>query len=150
MRLIPLRYLKTTQRGDWRVFHVRISSTTYPLITSVVSEAGSAETRPRPRHGYPRPRHRHCETETRPRHGYPRPRRVCVFSPVEFALTILGSLFIQWTLVITNSLGPVKLLCYIKILLYPGCKTIKYKEIWNFGTKKITLLYRILLYQCSL
>ena len=30
-------------------------------------------------------------------------------------------------------------------LLYPGCKTIKYKEILNFGVKKITLLY-----QCSL
>ena len=58
--------------------------------------------------------------------------------------------FIQWTLVITNSLGPVKLLCYIKKKLYPGCKTIKYKEMLNFGTKKITLLYRILLYQCSL
>ena len=72
---------------------MRISSTTYPLITSVVSEAGSAETRPRPRHRY-------CETETRPRHGYPRPRPlknftfICVFfSPVEFALTILGSLY---------------------------------------------------------
>ena len=42
----------------------------------------------------------------------------------------------QWTLVITNSLGPVKLLCYIKILLYPVAKTIKYKEILNYGTKK--------------
>ena len=74
MRLIPLGYLKIQNEyfnTTRRVFHVRISSTTYPLITNVVSEAGSAETRPRPRHGYPRPRHRHCETETRPRHGYP-------------------------------------------------------------------------------
>ena len=71
-----------------------------------------------------------------------------IFHNMNLSLNL--SLFIQWTLVITNSLGPVKLLCYIKILLYPGCKTIKYKEIWNFGTKKITLLYRILLYQCSL
>ena len=29
---------------------------------------------------------------------------------------------LQWTLVITNSLGPVKLLCYIEMLLYLGCK----------------------------
>ena len=45
--------------------------------------------------------------------------------------------FIQWTLIITNSLGPVTLLCYIRV-----AKTKKYKEILNFGTKKLTLLYR--------
>ena len=51
--------------------------------------------------------------------------------------------YLQWTLVIINFLGPVNLLCYIKILLYLGCKyNKKYKEILNFGTKKVTLLYR--------
>ena len=49
---------------------------------------------------------------------------------------------IQWTLVITNSLGPVNYFvilnfCYIRV-----AKTIKYKEILTFGTKKITLLYQ--------
>ena len=29
---------------------------------------------------------------------------------------------VQWTLALTNSLGSVKLLCSIEILLYPGCK----------------------------
>ena len=41
---------------------------------------------------------------------------------------------IQWTLVITNSLGPVKLLCYIKILLYPCWKNNKIQrnvELWD-------------------
>ena len=45
--------------------------------------------------------------------------------------------YVQWTLVITNSLGPVNLLCYIRV-----AKTIKYKETLNFGTEKITLLYQ--------
>ena len=42
--------------------------------------------------------------------------------------------FVQWTLVMTNSLGPVKLLCYIEILLYPNCKNNKiqrYFELWD-------------------
>ena len=30
--------------------------------------------------------------------------------------------------------------CYIKMLLYPGGKNNKNKEILNFGTKKFTLL----------
>ena len=41
---------------------------------------------------------------------------------------------IQWTLVITNYLGPEKLLCYIETLLYQGYKnnTIQRKfEIWD-------------------
>ena len=41
---------------------------------------------------------------------------------------------VQWTLVKTNSLGPVKLLCYINILLYPGCKNNKIQrnfELWD-------------------
>ena len=61
-------------------------------------------------------------------------------------------LWMQWTLVITNSLGPVKLLCYtcIKILLYPGCKNNKIQRNVELRTKNITLLYRNLLYQCSL
>ena len=47
-------------------------------------------------------------------------------------LTVQGVL--HWTLVITNSLGPVKLLCYIEILLYPGCKNNKIQrnfELWD-------------------
>ena len=52
---------------------------------------------------------------------------------------------LQWTLVITNFLGPVKLLCYISkfCYIYTGCKNnkIQQKKL-NFGTKKITLLYR--------
>ena len=58
--------------------------------------------------------------------------------------TSMEDLEVQWTLVITNSLGPVKLLCYIKILLYTGCKNKNKTKKLNFGTKKITLLY-----QCS-
>ena len=42
---------------------------------------------------------------------------------------------ILWTLVITYSLGPMKLVCYIRV-----AKTIKYKVILSFGTKKRTLL----------
>ena len=68
------------------------------------------------------------------------------FIPTTFVLLLNNYLvknIVQWTLVITNSLGPVKLLCYIEILLYIlVAKTVKYKEILNFGTRKITLLYR--------
>ena len=41
---------------------------------------------------------------------------------------------LQWTLVITNSLGPVKLLCYVEILLYLGCKNNKIQrnfKLWD-------------------
>ena len=76
---------------------------------------------------------------------------------------------VQWTLVMTNSSGPKKLLClYNKVLLYQGyknnkiqrkfevrdqenyvitkfcyirvTKTIKYKVNLKFGTRKIMLL----------
>ena len=52
------------------------------------------------------------------------------FKDYNFIITYNGksAWSVQWTLIITNSLGPMKLLCYIEIL--------------NFGTKKITLLYR--------
>ena len=56
-------------------------------------------------------------------------------------LLVHSTVGLQWTLVITNSLGPVKLLCYIFCYIRVA-KTIKYKEILNFGTKKITLLYQ--------
>ena len=54
---------------------------------------------------------------------------------------------VQWMLVIKNSLGPVKLskFCYIRV-----AKTLKYKEILNFGTNKISCYIGILLDQCSL
>ena len=50
----------------------------------------------------------------------------------ELKQAVYGS--VQWTLVITNSLGQVKLLCYIKIVLYPGCKNNKMQrnfELWD-------------------
>ena len=73
----------------------------------------------------------------------PRPLKNCTLFVLFFSICFDHfGVFIQWTLIITNSLGPVKLLCYIKKKLYPGCKTIKYKEILNFGTNKFTLLYR--------
>ena len=40
-------------------------------------------------------------------------------------------------------LGPSEITLLIEILLYTWvAKTTKYKEIWKFGTKKTTLLYR--------
>ena len=42
--------------------------------------------------------------------------------------------YIWWTLIITNSLGLVKLLCYIEIQLYLGCKNNKIQrnfELWD-------------------
>ena len=49
-------------------------------------------------------------------------------------------------------LGPVKLhvLCYIEILLYPGCKNNKIQRNLNFGKRKLLCYIGILLYQCSL
>ena len=47
---------------------------------------------------------------------------------------IFTFILIQWTLIITNSLGPVKLLCYVEMLLYPGCKNNKIQrnvELWD-------------------
>ena len=41
---------------------------------------------------------------------------------------------VQWTIIITNSLGPVKLLCYIEIVLYLVCKNNKIQrnfELWD-------------------
>ena len=41
---------------------------------------------------------------------------------------------VRWTLVITNSLGPVRLLCCIEILLYPCCGNSEIQrnfELWD-------------------
>ena len=59
-----------------------------------------------------------------------------LFKVIPMFQVILHRIFmkIQWTLIITNSLGPVKLLCYIEILLYPGCKNNKIQrnfELWD-------------------
>ena len=60
---------------------------------------------------------------------------------------------IQWNLVITRSLGPWKLPCYIWFLiisgfsLYQGKKTKKYKEL---GPAKLPCYKRVLLYPASL
>ena len=49
-------------------------------------------------------------------------------------------LLIQWTLVITSSLGPENFACYNETLLYQGYKNSTIEEIWNCGTTKITFL----------
>ena len=55
---------------------------------------------------------------------------------------------IQWNLVITRSLGPSKLPCYIRFLIiYQGKKTKKYKEQ---GPAKLSCYKRVLLYPTSL
>ena len=42
---------------------------------------------------------------------------------------------------ITNSLGPVKLLCHGNFVIYnKGCKNNKIQEKYKFGTSKIILL----------
>ena len=46
---------------------------------------------------------------------------------------------IQYTLITTNYLGPVELLCYIKIVLRDA-KIMKNKGIFKFGTREIALL----------
>ena len=62
-----------------------------------------------------------------PSSNYSNVSNFCIHNSFEFYITV------QWTLLIINSLGPVKLLCYIKNLLYPGiAKTITYKEMLNF------------------
>ena len=57
----------------------------------------------------------------------------------------MKTIVMQWTLIITNSLGPVKLLCYKYrnfVILFRVAKNNKIQKKKNFGTKKITLLYR--------
>ena len=118
MRLIPLGYLKTTQRGESSMCAYHRPPTRWlPML-------------------YPRPAHprrgrdrdmARSETETQALRDWdetetwisvtetrPRPYFcVCVFFTCWICFDHFG-VFIQWTLVITNSLGPVKLLCYIK------------------------------------
>ena len=53
-------------------------------------------------------------------------------------------LLYQWTLVITNPLGPQKLLCYIKILWYHGYnKQRNTTTKFQFGIEEIILNMRI-------
>ena len=54
---------------------------------------------------------------------------------------------IQWNLVITRSLGPWKLPCYIRFLIILGLKKKKYKEL---GPAKLPCYKRVLLYSTSL
>ena len=54
---------------------------------------------------------------------------------------------IQWNLVITRSLGPWKLPCYVRFVIISGEKTKQYKEL---GPAKLPCYKRVLLYPTSL
>ena len=47
---------------------------------------------------------------------------------------------VQWTLIITSSLGPEKVACYSETLLYQGYNKIQYRGNMKLGTAKMTLL----------
>ena len=59
-------------------------------------------------------------------------KQKCTF---ECKLVLISNIFkseLQWNLVITRSLGPWKLPCYISFSLYQGKKTKKYKDQQNY------------------